>query len=105
MQDSRAFLTATNFVDLSKRGTLIEILVDENANAQLPLCYSLLAIFILFRYIQVGNAVAVPVALALGYSFGMASQGLCDDHPLATLPFKFPECLAKPSSTPRNPGS
>ena len=51
------------------------------------------------RYIQVGNAVAVPVALALGYAFGMASKGLCDDHPLVTLPFKFPECLAKRSST------
>ncbi|XP_057983068.1 putative DNA (cytosine-5)-methyltransferase CMT1 [Malania oleifera] len=45
------------------------------------------------RYIQVGNAVAIPVALALGYSFGMAFQGMCDDEPLTMLPFKFPNCL------------
>lgn len=79
--------------------------IRENARFQgFPDCYKLCGP-VKERYIQVGNAVAVPVALALGYSFGMASQGLCDDHPLATLPFKFPECLAKPSSTPRNPGS
>lgn len=47
------------------------------------------------RYIQVGNAVAVPVALALGYSFGKAVQGLVDDQPLTTLPMKFPQCLAR----------
>lgn len=35
---------------------------------------------------QVGNAVAIPVALALGYSFGLASQGLSDDNPLTELP-------------------
>lgn len=42
-----------------------------------------------------GNAVAIPVATALGYSFGMASQGLVDEKPLRTLPFKFPQCLAR----------
>lgn len=30
------------------------------------------------RYIQVGNAVAVPVARALGYSLGRAYQGEVD---------------------------
>jgi len=49
------------------------------------------------RYIQVGNAVAVPVALALGYTFGLACQGLSDDKPLTTLPFKYPSCLARSS--------
>jgi len=44
---------------------------------------------------QVGNAVAVPVALALGYTFGLAIQGLSDDSPLTTLPFKYPSCLAR----------
>lgn len=43
---------------------------------------------------QVGNAVAVPVALAMGYTFGLACQGLSDDKPLITLPFKYPSCLA-----------
>jgi len=45
------------------------------------------------RYIQVGNAVAVPVGVALGYAFGMASQGLTDDEPVIKLPFKYPECM------------
>ncbi|WJX30184.1 DNA (cytosine-5-)-methyltransferase [Trifolium repens] len=42
------------------------------------------------RYIQVGNAVAVPVARALGYSLGLAFQGVAGDGPLYTLPDKFP---------------
>ncbi|XP_074310562.1 DNA (cytosine-5)-methyltransferase CMT3-like [Silene latifolia] len=42
------------------------------------------------RYIQVGNAVAVPVARALGYSLALASQGLIDDQPLMVLPVGFP---------------
>ncbi|XP_021728853.1 DNA (cytosine-5)-methyltransferase CMT3-like [Chenopodium quinoa] len=43
------------------------------------------------RYIQVGNAVAVPVARALGYSLAlaMASEGSLDG-PVMTLPPKFP---------------
>ncbi|PON67069.1 C-5 cytosine methyltransferase [Trema orientale] len=45
------------------------------------------------RYIQVGNAVAVPVGIALGYTFGLACKGLSDDQPLTTLPFQFPDCL------------
>ncbi|VVB18330.1 unnamed protein product [Arabis nemorensis] len=45
------------------------------------------------KYIQVGNAVAFPVGIALGYAFGLASQGLCDDGPEISLPFKFPQCL------------
>uniref|UniRef100_A0A803KLX9 Cytosine-specific methyltransferase n=1 Tax=Chenopodium quinoa TaxID=63459 RepID=A0A803KLX9_CHEQI len=42
------------------------------------------------RYIQVGNAVAVPVARALGYSLAlaMASEGSLDG-PVMTLPPKF----------------
>lgn len=40
---------------------------------------------------------AVPVGVALGYAFGMASQGLTDDEPVIKLPFKYPECMqAKP---------
>ncbi|KAF7819761.1 DNA (cytosine-5)-methyltransferase CMT3 [Senna tora] len=42
------------------------------------------------RYIQVGNAVAVPVARALGYTLGMSSQGSATEGPLFTLPDKFP---------------
>uniref|UniRef100_A0A5B6YUM1 DNA (cytosine-5-)-methyltransferase n=1 Tax=Davidia involucrata TaxID=16924 RepID=A0A5B6YUM1_DAVIN len=40
-------------------------------------------------YCQVGNAVAVPVARALGYALGMAAQKLSGDEPLTTLPPKF----------------
>lgn len=36
---------------------------------------------------------AVPVGVALGYAFGMASQGLTDDKPVMKLPFKYPECM------------
>ncbi|ESQ35713.1 hypothetical protein EUTSA_v10006850mg [Eutrema salsugineum] len=45
------------------------------------------------KYIQVGNAVAVPVGVALGYAFGLASQGLSDDKPVIKLPFKYPQCM------------
>ncbi|GAB2276959.1 DNA (cytosine-5)-methyltransferase cmt3 [Dionaea muscipula] len=51
------------------------------------------------RYIQVGNAVAVPVARALGYALAMASQGASGDGPLVTLPPKFPSvqgCASSP---------
>ncbi|XP_047056825.1 DNA (cytosine-5)-methyltransferase CMT1-like [Lolium rigidum] len=42
------------------------------------------------KYIQVGNAVAVPVARALGYSLGQAYQGEYDgDYPLFKLPGNF----------------
>ncbi|THG09371.1 hypothetical protein TEA_013787 [Camellia sinensis var. sinensis] len=41
------------------------------------------------RYCQVGNAVAVPVARALGYSLGIAVQKLGGNEPLMTLPPKF----------------
>ncbi|XP_020216503.1 putative DNA (cytosine-5)-methyltransferase CMT1 isoform X2 [Cajanus cajan] len=69
--------------------------IRENARLQgFPDCYKLCGP-IKERYIQVGNAVAVPVALALGYTFGLACQGLCDDNPLKTLPFKYPSCLAQ----------
>lgn len=50
------------------------------------------------RYIQVGNAVAVPVARALGYSLGMAFQGLAGDAPVFSLPKKFPNILKEHSS-------
>nr|CAB3496568.1 unnamed protein product [Digitaria exilis] len=42
------------------------------------------------KYMQVGNAVAVPVARALGYSLGMAYLGRLDgDGPLIKLPKSF----------------
>jgi DNA (cytosine-5)-methyltransferase 1 len=42
------------------------------------------------KYIQVGNAVAVPVAKALGYALGTAFQGLAvGKDPLLTLPEGF----------------
>ncbi|XP_050375601.1 DNA (cytosine-5)-methyltransferase CMT3 [Argentina anserina] len=38
------------------------------------------------RYMQVGNAVAVPVSRALGYALGLAFRGLADGNPLFELP-------------------
>ncbi|KAM7257803.1 hypothetical protein ACFE04_013544 [Oxalis oulophora] len=71
--------------------------VRENARIQgFPDCYQLFGP-IKERYIQVGNAVAIPVALGLGYAFGIAWQELSNDEPLITLPFKFPNCLDKNS--------
>ncbi|KAH0455874.1 hypothetical protein IEQ34_015906 [Dendrobium chrysotoxum] len=42
------------------------------------------------RYIQVGNAVAVPVSRALGFALGRAFQGKGADDPTFTLPANFP---------------
>ncbi|XP_068662270.1 DNA (cytosine-5)-methyltransferase 3-like isoform X2 [Aristolochia californica] len=50
------------------------------------------------RYIQVGNAVAVPVAQALGYALGLAIQGIVDDKPLMKLPKKFPRGVHRVSA-------
>ncbi|TKY44565.1 DNA (cytosine-5)-methyltransferase CMT3 [Spatholobus suberectus] len=50
------------------------------------------------RYIQVGNAVAVPVARALGYTLGLAFQGSASDGPLYKLPDKFPMIRDRVSS-------
>ncbi|KZV25539.1 DNA (cytosine-5)-methyltransferase CMT2 [Dorcoceras hygrometricum] len=41
------------------------------------------------RYCQIGNAVSVPVARALGYALGMAYHKVSGDEPLMTLPPKF----------------
>ncbi|XP_052186610.1 DNA (cytosine-5)-methyltransferase CMT3 isoform X2 [Diospyros lotus] len=49
------------------------------------------------RYIQVGNAVAVPVARALGYALGLAFHGSCTEEALITLPKKFPS-IVEPNS-------
>ncbi|KAL2348670.1 hypothetical protein Fmac_002670 [Flemingia macrophylla] len=76
--------------------------VRENARLQgFPDCYKLCGP-IKERYVQVGNAVAVPVALAMGYAFGLACQGLCDDNPLTTLPFKYPSCLVQTDNDDRS---
>nr|AFK45072.1 unknown [Lotus japonicus] len=50
------------------------------------------------RYIQVGNAVAVPVARALGYTLGLAFQGVAGDGPLLNLPGGFPMNFPSASS-------
>ncbi|KAK7854676.1 dna (cytosine-5)-methyltransferase 3 [Quercus suber] len=72
--------------------------IRENARLQgFPDCYQIYGPF-KERYVQVGNTVAIPVALALGYTFGLACQGLSDDRPVTTLPLKFPKCLARSSS-------
>ncbi|KAI3871705.1 hypothetical protein MKW92_050053 [Papaver armeniacum] len=43
------------------------------------------------RYVQVGNAVPVPVAQALGYTLAMASQRICDGDQVVALPPSFSE--------------
>lgn len=53
----------------------------------------------LVRYIQVGNAVAVPVARALGYSLALALKGLSGTEPLFTLPEEFPKIADTTSPT------
>ncbi|KAJ4829375.1 hypothetical protein Tsubulata_014518 [Turnera subulata] len=65
--------------------------VRENARLQgFPDCYKLCGP-IKERYTQVGNAVAVPVAMALGYSLGLAFQGKTSDEPLYLLPKRYPD--------------
>ncbi|PHU29574.1 DNA (cytosine-5)-methyltransferase 1 [Capsicum chinense] len=66
--------------------------IRENARLQgFPDYYKLIGP-IKERYIQVGNAVAVPVARALGYSLGLALKGLSGEKPVLSLPPNFP-CL------------
>ncbi|XP_065847428.1 DNA (cytosine-5)-methyltransferase CMT3-like [Euphorbia lathyris] len=73
--------------------------VRENARLQgFPDCYQLLG-SIKERYIQVGNAVAVPVGLGLGYCLGLAVKGEYDRKPVITLPFKYPNCLKPVTET------
>ncbi|CAI9768659.1 unnamed protein product [Fraxinus pennsylvanica] len=65
--------------------------IRENARLQgFPDYYKLLGP-IKERYIQVGNAVAVPVARALGYTLALALKGLSGDEPLFTLPDEIPK--------------
>ncbi|KMT16724.1 hypothetical protein BVRB_3g050080 [Beta vulgaris subsp. vulgaris] len=47
------------------------------------------------RYCQIGNAVAISVSKALGYSLGMAVQKLTGEGPLVTLPAKFSHITAE----------
>lgn len=54
------------------------------------------------RYIQVGNAVAVPVARALGYALGLACQGSATNYPLFTLPENFPNIVSNSSASSEN---
>ncbi|GER36970.1 cytosine-specific methyltransferase [Striga asiatica] len=49
------------------------------------------------RYIQVGNAVAVPIARALRYSLALAIRGLSGEGPLLTLPDEYPIVKDLPS--------
>ncbi|KAK1382472.1 Chromomethylase [Heracleum sosnowskyi] len=77
--------------------------VRENARLQgFPDYYKLFG-SIKQRYIQVGNAVAVPVARALGYSLGLSVKGgggSPSQEPTFTLPTKFPNIKdCQPSAT------
>ncbi|KAE8735020.1 DNA (cytosine-5)-methyltransferase CMT3 [Hibiscus syriacus] len=73
--------------------------VRENARLQgFPDYYKLFGT-VKERYIQVGNAVAVPVSRALGYALGLAYRGaVSSDEPLMKLPQGFPNVAEKISS-------
>ena len=62
---------------------------------KLQLTYNFIYIHKLYRYIQVGNAVAVPVGRALGYSLGLAMRQVPSSKPVMVLPNKFPLSLMK----------
>ncbi|CAK9154224.1 unnamed protein product [Ilex paraguariensis] len=71
--------------------------IRENARLQgFPDYYKLIGP-IKERYIQVGNAVAVPVARALGYGLASALRGTCGEDPLFTLPAGYPKNMNPPS--------
>ncbi|XP_047939640.1 DNA (cytosine-5)-methyltransferase CMT3-like [Salvia hispanica] len=64
--------------------------IRENARLQgFPDYYKLLGP-IKERYIQVGNAVAVPVARALGFSLALALRGLSQNEAVMSLPEDYP---------------
>ncbi|KAG6436477.1 hypothetical protein SASPL_101377 [Salvia splendens] len=72
--------------------------VRENARLQgFPDYYKLVGP-IKERYIQVGNAVAVPVARALGFSLALALRGLSQNEAVMTLPEDYP--MMKDVSSP-----
>lgn len=91
MQDFKVSQITTNFVALSRRGTLyfytsvLSSLVISKSTGGLISSW-----LHCFRYIQVGNAVAVPVARALGYALGLALKGSAGVDPVFPLPEKFP---------------
>ncbi|KAK3030133.1 hypothetical protein RJ639_038882 [Escallonia herrerae] len=65
--------------------------IRENARLQgFPDHYQLVGT-IKERYIQVGNAVAIPVARALGFALGLAFKNSCSEEPVFILPKKFPK--------------
>ncbi|KAI3843378.1 hypothetical protein MKX03_030479 [Papaver bracteatum] len=63
--------------------------VRENARLQGFFDYYQLCGEVRDKYTQVGNAVAIPVAKALGYALSLAVRGLCGDEPLIELPDNF----------------
>ncbi|XP_071692935.1 DNA (cytosine-5)-methyltransferase CMT3 [Rutidosis leptorrhynchoides] len=75
--------------------------VRENARLQgFPDYYKLIGP-IKERYMQVGNAVAVPVARALGYSLAMSCKGTTTEGPIFSLPKNFPNLeVVTPASPP-----
>ena len=63
-----------------------------------PECSAFLLILCWCRYMQVGNAVAVPVATALGYALGQSFlQKVAVQEETLELPREFPYCLALPT--------
>lgn len=67
--------------------------IRENARIQGFPDYYKLSGTVRERYVQVGNAVAVPVARVLGYELGLAIKKQCGNSPVTELPKEFPRCL------------
>ena len=64
-----------------------------------PNCSAFLLILCWCRYMQVGNAVAVPVATALGYALGQSFlQKVAVQEETLELPREFPYCLTLPTA-------
>lgn len=95
-QGFRASLITIDYLVLpSKSKSLSLITIDSLAlyNSPIFLKRSKSYVAVMFvRYKQVGNAVAVPVASALGFALGQAFQGLTTgSDPLFILPEDFPK--------------
>ena len=86
LPDCKDFLIIIDSMGLRKRGTkpLFTMCVVW-VNCVYYFSYDI----IICRYCQIGNAVAVSVSRALGYTLGLACRKLSGNEPLVALPPKF----------------
>lgn len=83
------------FCGTIKERYLLCVILDKNLKTRensfrlVRKCKSHSLNFNIYRYCQIGNAVAVSVSRALGYSLGMAFRGLASGEHLIKLPQNF----------------